>query len=246
MITSEGREIGLDTKSGDKSRGKFICFTGIDGSGKTLQAERLVESLKARGIPCVYTWCRYNPRILKPLNDLAKLLIGRRKGGSEYSGYTSSKKGIFRKPVIGWIWLNISLLEYLRQARSCITKLMRVGANLVCDRYLYDMLADVAINFDHNDDRLMQLTRHPVVRRFPKPDMVFFLDVPPEVAWARKQDPVLKGQQYVVDRAEVYSALCDSLGFIRIDGTKSIEEIADDILEHCATLIEGASSEAET
>ncbi len=234
------------SKSGSTAKGMFICFTGIDGSGKTLQAERLVENLKARGIPCTYTWCRYAPHVLRLLNQLAKLLIGRRKGGSEYAGYTSSKKGIFRKPVIGWIWLNISLLEYLMQAGSCIKKLRRGGATLVCDRYLYDMIADVAVNFDHQDDELLRLMRHPLVRRFPKPDIVFLLDVPPDVAWARKMDPVLKGQQYVEDRAKVYSILCDNLGFARIDGTRTIEEIADTVLEHCAKYFQGDASEAKS
>lgn len=221
----------------------FICFVGIDGSGKTLQAEKLAGALAERGIPCAYTWCRYSPRLLEPLNKLAKRLIRRRRGGSEYSGFTSSKRGILRKPIIGWAWLNLSLLDYLMQVRSCFRGILESGKVLICDRFVYDMLADLAINFGRSGEGVAELARHPLIRRFPKLDRVFFLDVPPDVAWARKKDPNVADKQYLVDRADAYSTLSDSLGFTRIDGTRSIEEIAEEVLRQTIECIEGTKSE---
>ena len=214
----------------------LICFVGIDGSGKTLQAQRLMESLKARGIRSTYTWCRYSPRLLMPLILLAKKLIHFNKGGSEYAGFTSSKKGILAKPGLGWIWLNFSLLEYLVQVTWTLRN--RRGRVLVCDRYIYDMVADMAISLGRSGDGVLELTRHPFIRFFPKPDEVFFLDVPPAVAYARKNDPNVMGEQYLVDRAKIYSHLSDGLGFGRIDGTKSVDEIADTILDSVAEKLE--------
>ena len=197
-----------------------------------MQAQRLVENLNARGMPSFYTWCRYSPRLLMPLIKLAKKLIRRNKGGSEYAGFTSSKKGILAKPGLGWIWLNFSLLEYLVQVTWTLRS--RRGRVLVCDRYIYDMIADVAISLGRSGAEVLELVRHPFIRLFPKPDEVFFLDVPPAVAYARKKDPNVMGEQYLVDRAEIYSLLSDGLGFARIDGTKSVEEIADTILNSIA------------
>ena len=197
-----------------------------------MQAQRLVENLNARGMPSFYTWCRYSPRLLMPLIKLAKKLIRRNKGGSEYAGFTSSKKGILAKPGLGWIWLNFSLLEYLVQVTWTLRS--RRGRVLVCDRYIYDMIADVAISLGRSGAEVLELVCHPFIRLFPKPDEVFFLDVPPAVAYARKNDPNVMGEQYLVDRAEIYSLLSDGLGFARIDGTKSVEEIADTILNSIA------------
>ena len=221
----------------------FICFVGIDGSGKTLQAERLVSALRDRGILCDYTWCRYSPRLLDPLNKLAKKLIRRKKGGSEYTAFTSSKKGILRKPIIGPVWLSLSLLDYLMQVRSCFRGLLGGVKVLICDRFIYDMLADLAINFDRRGEGIIKLARHPLVRLFPKPDAVFFLDVPPGVAWDRKKDPNVMDEQYLVDRAEAYATLSKGLGFIRVDGTRTVEEIAADVLTRVLCMIGRAGSE---
>jgi thymidylate kinase len=234
------------SKSGSTAKGMFICFTGIDGSGKTLQAERLVENLKARGIPCAYTWCRYSPRIFAPLTWLVRTFIRRKRGKLDYGSFTSAKRGILRKPILGWVWLNISLFEYLVQVRRTLGSGMRNSRNLVCDRYVYDMLADLSVNFDRSDDGVMELAKHPLIRLFPKPDRVFFLDVPPEVALQRKDDPNVMGKQYLVDRAKVYSYLSGALGFTRIDGTKSIEEIADIILSDSIAHIESAGCEVKS
>ncbi len=107
---------------------------------------------------------------------------------------------------------------------------LRCRGNLICDRYIYDMLADMAINLDRSGDSMLALARHPLIRLFPIPDKVFFIDVPPDIAFARKSDPNVMGRQYLADRASIYSYLSDELGFTRVDGTKSIEEIADIIL----------------
>lgn len=217
----------------------FLCFVGIDGSGKTLQAQRLMENLNARGVPSVYTWCRYSPRLLMPLIKLAKKRIRGKKGDSEYHRLTSSKKGMLSRPPLGWIWLNVSLLEYLMQVTFTMRLRPMGGKVLVCDRYIYDALADLAINLNRSEDGIVKLARHPLIRLFPKPDCVYFLDVPPEVAFRRKDDPNVMGEQYLVDRAEVYSYLSEKLGFTRIDGTKSIEEIAETVLNDAVGRMKG-------
>ena len=130
-----------------------------------MQAEKLAGALTERGIPCAYTWCRYSPRLLDPLNKLAKRLIRRRKGGSEYSGFTSSKRGILSKPIIGWAWLNLSLLDYLIQVRSCFRGILESGKVLICDRFLYDMLADLAINFGRSGEGVAELAEKILAHR---------------------------------------------------------------------------------
>lgn len=221
----------------------FICFVGIDGSGKTVQAEKLVERLKDRGISCAYMWCRYSPRLLMPLIWVARKLIRRSKGGSEYSRFTSAKRGVLRRPLLGWLWLNISLLEYLVQVTFTARVKLRRRRNLICDRYVHDMLADMAINLDRSGSSMLALARHPMVRLFPIPDRVFFLDVSPDVAFARKSDPNVMGKQYLEDRAEIYDRMSRTFGFLRIDGAKSIEEIADIVLDESLRCVKASAGD---
>lgn len=217
----------------------LICFVGIDGSGKTLQAEKLAEALSSLGIPCKYTWCRYSPRLLMPMVKLAKRRIRKTSGGSEYGGFTSSKRRMLAKPGIGWLWLRVSLLEYLLQVTLTVRTRLLGGRIVICDRYLYDALADLAINLDRTGKGLLGIARHPLARMFPKPARVYFLHVPPEVAFSRKDDPNVMGEQYLTDRAEIYSYLSDELGFVRIDGTQSIDDIAEAILADALKCVEG-------
>jgi thymidylate kinase len=205
----------------------FICFVGIDGSGKTLQAQNLVKRLEEDGTPCDYVWCRYSPRLLAPLIRLAKRMLSRNNGASEYKGYVAAKRKVFRRPVLGWFWLNFSMLEYLLQVTWIVRRRLRKGRVLVCDRYIYDMIADLSISLGRTGEDLLGLARHPLLGLFPMPDRVFFLDVPAEVAFRRKDDPNVMGEAYLTERAGIYSALSDGPGLSRIDGTKSIEEIAD-------------------
>ncbi len=224
----------------------FICFVGIDGSGKTLQAKRLADSLNERGIPCGYVWCRYSPRLLAPFAKFLKRFVRRKKGKLDYGDFTSAKQGIMRKPFLGWVWLNVSLLEYLTQVQRTLGAGMRKSRNLVCDRYIYDMLADLSVNFDRTDDGIRELASHPLIRLFPKPDKVYFLDITAEVSVQRKDDPNVMDKQYLVDRAKIYSYLSDLLGFVRIDGNKSIDEIADIILSDAMACAESAVCEVES
>jgi len=223
----------------------LICFVGIDGSGKTVQAERLVQSLKARGIPCAYTWCRYSPRLMLPFIWGGKLFIRRKKGTSEYGGFTSAKRGLFRKPIVGWLWYTACLIEYLAQISWKLRFGLRGGRTLVCDRYIYDLIADKAISLDCIGDGAAVLACHPLIRLFPAPDKVFFLDIPPALASERKNDPSVMGEQYLADRVKTYSYLTDALGFTRIDGTKGIDEIADLVLRETIKSIESLSLEDE-
>lgn len=221
----------------------FICFVGIDGSGKTLQAERLRDRLAGAGYDCEYVWCRYSPRMLRPLVKAAKRMFSGRKNGSEYREFTAAKKGAFKNPALRWFWLNLGFYEYSKQVRKAITSRLKKGGVLVCDRYIHDFLADMAINLDLEGGGIAALLDRPAVKRFPAPDAVFFLDVSPETAFARKDDPNVMGKEYLEERAGMYDWMSSRMGFIRIDGERSVDEISDEVFESAVKLLKGADGE---
>jgi dTMP kinase len=226
----------------------LICFVGIDGSGKTVQAKRLNERLRAEGINSRYTWCRYSPRIMMPFIRAAKAFLRRNKSGvrqSEYREFTSSKRKFLRNPLFGAAWLNLSLLEYLAQVTFKVRPPLILGGTLICDRYLYDDIADLAVGFGRSGEGVIELMRHPLVRVFPVPDRVFFLDVPAGIAIKRKDDPNVMGEEYLRDREEIYGLLSEKLGFTRIDGTLGIDEIAQAVASVALKTMH-SKTEAET
>ena len=54
----------------------LICFTGIDGSGKSMQARRLVERFNAAGHAAVYVWGGSYSSLTQPLTHLGQRLLG--------------------------------------------------------------------------------------------------------------------------------------------------------------------------
>ena len=52
---------------------RIIFFVGVDGAGKTLYANMLLEELKRRGVDCRHVWSRYNNYLSKPLLGLTRL-----------------------------------------------------------------------------------------------------------------------------------------------------------------------------
>ena len=57
--------------------GVFICFTGMDGSGKTTLTRALVGTMQKRGIKASYVYNRYIPIVLRPAMLVGELLFRR-------------------------------------------------------------------------------------------------------------------------------------------------------------------------
>ena len=208
-----------------KKRGGLICFTGIDGSGKTSQALRLASEIQKHVIYCHYVWIGWTPTILKPITKLIKSLILKRKKVTEanYKEFTAAKRQVFENQFIARIWRNYVILDYAFQVFFKITIPMIMRKLIICDRYLYDIIVDFAINYNLSDQDTIKLIDHPLLRLFPKPTMVFLLDVQEPVAFERKND--IPSIEYLQDRRRIYLVLKDILNVNMINGDKDFEII---------------------
>ena len=59
---------------------------------------------------------------------------------------------------------------------------------------------------------------------FPRPDLVIYFDCPEEIALSRKRDT--ENIEYLIERRELYKDLSDRCGWIKIDRTLPVKEIA--------------------
>jgi len=195
-------------------KGILICFIGIDGSGKSTHAISIANSLIRDGVRCKYVWTRWFPIILKPLVVLIKtLLFNRNISKKDYVKYKSAKRGYLRKN-LAKIWQNMVLSDYFLQVLIKIKLPLALGNVVVCDRYLYDTLVDLAVDSNYSKDELKDMLKPHVMLLFPKPDTVFLLDVPEKVAFKRKSDvPALT---YLIDRRKLYLALAEEYPSIEV------------------------------
>jgi thymidylate kinase len=225
-------------------RPPLICLTGIDGCGKSTQATKLVERLEETGLEVEKVWTGGRPYISRPLVRLVKRQFhapvqrpdgrfesrtnGIGDAGEEFSAYLERSNAMFQR---WWIlrrgWTDVSLFEHAVEANLAVQPHLLSGKTVVCDRYLYKSVVNLAVLLDLPLIALPGLLGHPALRLVPRPTLYFLLDVPADVGYARKHD--LPSREYVERRVPIYRALAAYARMPVVDATKSPDAIADDI-----------------
>jgi len=207
----------------------FICFTGIDGSGKTTLAKSLVDVMEQKGIEAKYVYSRYTPIILRPLMLVGRWLFLRGKDVFEnYEDYTDAKKSASKKhPFWATLYQRILLFDYFFQIFFKIKLPLLLGENIICDRYIYDtIVTDLSVDFNcSKEDIKNSLSKLSLL--FPTPDITFLIDLPGEIAYQRKDD--VPSVDYLKERRGIYLNIGEKYGMVILDGTKKLEELQHEI-----------------
>lgn len=214
----------------------FICFTGIDGSGKSSQAQLLQKHLSASGISAVYTWSRWEPYLLKPL--IKRFKKSQSTGNEELTNgldLGKKKQRFLRNPIVLWLWLNLALFDYYLQVRQRVLGYRSKSNIVICDRYIFDFMVDQAVNMGKRLEGLKYMFRLAFLRIFPRPDLLFILDVDPAVGSQRKQDGT--SVEYLSERQKLYYYYKDLPNARVIDANNTFESVTRQITEHTATFL---------
>lgn len=151
-------------------RGRFFVLEGIDGSGKTTQAERLERHLLAQGRR---VWRTAEPTELPTGLALREALSGR------------VKKSECEMAVL---FVEDRIAHNLHPTCGIEAKLS-AGIDVICDRYYYSTLAYQGQVTDYAWTKHMNLFC-PEIRR---PDLCIYLDLTPEQSMER----IRKGRETV-------------------------------------------------
>lgn len=188
-----------------KKKGVFICIEGLDASGKTTHAHRLVRNLRRKGFDALYT------------TEPSRGEIGR-----FIRTYILQRKR--RVPsVVEALLFAVDRVDHVEKE---IQPMLEKGKIVVSDRYVYSTLAyqgaaGLDIKWIEEINRLAL-----------SPDLAIYIDVPPEVVVKRirRKKSVMErlGTQRRV--REVYMKFVENGKLVPVDGNRRKDEVAKDIL----------------
>ncbi len=196
-----------------KSQGVFIAFEGPDGAGTTTQIEYLKQFLMNAGLDCE---------------------TFRQPSGGEIGQYLrqclSGRVRFHSERHRDWVMGLLFAADRLCQSDQEIRPIIEGGTWALCDRYTLSSL--VYQGADGLEDDIRQLNRFA-----PEPDILFYLDVPPEVALARvnargQSKEIFETKDAIEQQVKRYRALIKTLPAARVhrlDGQKSIEAIHQEV-----------------
>lgn len=188
----------------------FITFEGLDGSGKTTQAELLADGLRTEGRDVVLT----REPGGTPLGEQVRAIL--------LDGYAMSA------------WAEAALFAAARAelVERVIAPALQAGKDVICDRYIDSSLAYQGIARDLGVDRVLELNLY--ATRGLLPDRTVLVLVDPETAAARSRasDRIEReGQGFHRAVDDAYRALAAMFPnrITTVDGTLPAAEIAEEI-----------------
>jgi dTMP kinase len=219
------------------SASRLLVLTGMDGAGKTLQARRLVGYLEGRGVAAEYLWCRGRNLLSLPFIVLGRRLHRAPKTHLDLRGdddrrreaaYQRKKKSLLRSPLIRGAWTCAVLTERLIELSFRVRSARRRAEVVVCDRYLFDSLVDLATDLGEPAEVAARRLTRWYCRLLPKPDTVALLDLDPETAFARKSD--IPSVSYLAARRALYRRFAQAGGWTLIDAADHPEAVTRALL----------------
>ena len=187
---------------------KIIVITGVDGSGKTTQAQLLVNYFRQKGISVGFTQ-QFDSETALGKSILKKMghnLIKLERSVSNESCFNSNnlKHGSLLKSVLKFFAEIRIILMGLYHTWVKILK-NRKKAILIFDRYFYDDLNKTKWMYNLSN-RIEKLA----IKFVPKPAFLFYLDVPVEIAWDRERDGDTTLKQHI-KKKEIYDEWFDNI-----------------------------------
>ena len=208
--------LAIDFKR-NKHKGKFIALEGIDGSGKTLQTEKVVSLLKKKGYKVIST------------KEPTDRVIG---------------KFIKKDILTGKVKLPPVAIQYIFSAdrsdhQKEIEDYLKKGYVVVTDRYFWSAVCYGIADLDQIADYyLTVLSVLSPYNRFITSDATFFLDIPLKTALQRigksdKHNEIYDNEKKLKKIKKAYDFLIKRFPkeFIVVDGNKTVDEVTQDLVK---------------
>ena len=206
------------------TRGRFLVFEGIDGSGKSTQAQLLCRRLEAEGLKTLST--------CEPTDGPVGRLIRQMLSG-ELAADQRTIAALFAA----------DRTEHLMHPDTGIRQQVDDGAMVVCDRYYF---SSYAYHSQYMDMEWVIQTNQ-LNADILRPDLTLFIDVAPDVCIKRLEttrkhleiyEKIDIMQQVRKNYLSAFQRLKNEEAVAVIDGSRTPEEIAEAVWEQVSRLIQ--------
>ncbi len=203
-------------------RNLFIALEGIDGSGKSTQIKILNDKLTADGHKVYATF--------EPTDGIVGTVLR-----NIFKGDISADHRVIAGLFVA------DRLDHLLNESNGIMKKLAEGYTVITDRYYFSSYAYHSVYMDME----WVIKANAMSAQILRPDLNVFIDVSPEISMNRinlnrksvELYESLENLKAVKDKyEEAFERLKHVEKIARIDGDRSVEEIAKDIWERIATL----------
>ena len=203
---------------------ELICLTGMDGAGKTTLAHKLVNTLQQQGQSAVYIYGRTYPIISRLLMALGRITLLRENDQwQDYQAYNTNKKQTMRHPLLKWVYTAAILIDYYLQIWLKLLPHLFSQRVVVSDRYVYDtIISDLAAHLNYSLPQTARAIARGLVW-LPYPKLTIVIDLPAEVAFARKTD--VPHPDYLRERRQWYQQLVSRPEVEQLNGEADLETI---------------------
>lgn len=205
---------------------RFIYITGCDGTGKTTQARLLLAQLQSAGVKTRHVWLRFPFFFSLPLMAYARL---RSYSWVEVSdgvrhGYWDFRRSWLMKNVFPWVLLVDAALAGLWK----IYIPLWMGRTVVCERFVLDMLVDLAVAFK---DQYFYSGVPGILffRLLPASAKIVLLDLDPATIMKRRAD--LVADRLLDERREAFRKLGISYRLTVLSSFPTISQVNHEVLE---------------
>jgi len=191
-------------------KGFFIVFEGIDGAGLTTNSKYLNEWLTKKNIKSIYTKEPTDSELGKIIRNYLK------QGADPY-----------------FLTLLFTTDRFLH-VKNVILPALKEKIGVICDRYYYSTIAYQSVHG----------VKEKIIRDLnkfcPKPNLVFLLDIPPEISLKRKGNKreMYENEKFLNEVRKKYLELAFEENFIIINTNDSLENVNKKIIEVCSLFLD--------
>lgn len=213
-------------------KGKFIVIEGLDGSGKTVQAQMLANRLSAQFLP-VYQTVECS---LGPIGQVIRHV------------YLSGEREA--DPRITNLLYAVDRLDHITNKEDGMLWKVNDGINVICDRYYLSSVAYYAQEFygstKYDEQMRSIIEQNRMNFELMTPDATVFIDVPTDECYRRiaarnEKREIYEYQDKLRKISESYKIGMDMVReinheeFIMVDGVGGIDEVSErvwDVVKH--------------